>query len=57
MKGDRVRKLPSKEQYIAWAARARRHAREASTEIVRTIHIQIARDFEAKVARAPCVEA
>ncbi|MEG3143879.1 hypothetical protein U1839_04370 [Sphingomonas sp. RT2P30] len=51
-----MRTLPSKDQYIAWAARARRQARDASTEIARAIHIQVAREFEAKVARATRVE-
>jgi hypothetical protein len=52
-----MRQLPSKAHYIAWAARARQQARGAPTEIARAIHIQIAREFEAKVARASPVEA
>jgi len=42
----------SKEQYIAWAAHARRQARAATNEIARMVHTQIARDHEARVGSA-----
>jgi hypothetical protein len=44
--------LWSKEQYIAWAAQARRQARAATNEIARMVHTRIARDHEARVGHA-----
>ncbi|MEG3147561.1 hypothetical protein U1839_23160 [Sphingomonas sp. RT2P30] len=43
---------PDKAQYEAWARRARTLAAEATTETARAIHIAIAEDYEAKVARS-----
>nr|WP_299852446.1 hypothetical protein [Sphingomonas bacterium] len=42
-----------KQQYLAWAARARQQADEATTAAARAIHLEIARDYEAKAAAAP----
>ncbi len=42
----------SREQYIAWAAQARRMARAATTEIARMVHLRIAREHEARVGNA-----
>jgi hypothetical protein len=42
----------SREQYIAWAAQARRRARAATTEVARMVHLRIAREHEARVGNA-----
>ncbi len=47
-----MRPPPTREQYLAWAARARRQADEASTSTARAIHLEIARDYEAKADAA-----
>ena len=44
-------KHTSREQYVAWADRARAQASEATTEVARAIHLDIARDYDAKAAR------
>lgn len=43
---------PSKEQYLAWADKARRQAEDATTQAARAIHLEIAADYDAKAARA-----
>jgi hypothetical protein len=40
----------NKDNYLKWAARARRQAEEATTETARRIHLDIAREYEAKAA-------
>ena len=47
---DHMSKQPSREQYAAWAERARRQAGEATTDMARALHLEIAREYEAKVA-------
>jgi len=39
---------PDTQQYVAWAARARRQADEATTDTARAIHLGIAEDYERK---------
>lgn len=41
-------RYPDTRQYIAWAARARRQANEATTDTARAIHLGIAEDYERK---------
>ncbi len=43
---------PDKDQYEAWARRARAQAEEATTEMARSLHVSIAEDYEAKAAQA-----
>ncbi len=45
-------KQPSREQYAVWAARARRQAGEATTDMARALHLEIARDYDAKAEAA-----
>jgi hypothetical protein len=43
---------PDRAQYQAWAARARDLAARATTDTARTLHIAIAKEYEAKAAAA-----
>lgn len=44
--------MPDKTQYLAWAARARGQADDATTAAARVIHQELAADYEAKAADA-----
>jgi hypothetical protein len=46
-----MREMPDKEQYLAWAAKARGQADDATTPAARALHLEIAADYEAKAAR------
>ncbi|MDB5575522.1 MAG: hypothetical protein JWR80_698 [Bradyrhizobium sp.] len=41
-----------RENYVKWAARARRQAEEATTDAARAIHLGIAEEYERKAADA-----
>jgi hypothetical protein len=43
-----AQRYPDTQQYVAWAARARRQANEATTDTARAIHLGIAEDYERK---------
>jgi hypothetical protein len=43
---------PDKDQYEAWARRARAQADDATTEMACSLHVSIAEDYEAKAAQA-----
>lgn len=43
--------MPDKAQYLAWAAKARAQAEDATTPAARALHLEIAADYEAKAAR------
>jgi len=45
-------KSPDKAQYLAWAAKARGQAEDATTPAARALHLGIAADYEAKAAGA-----
>lgn len=45
------------ENYLKWAARARQQADDATTETARTIHLDIAREYEAKAGATSDVRA
>jgi hypothetical protein len=47
-----MRKMPDKAQYLAWAAKARAQADDATTPAARGLHLEIAADYEAKAADA-----
>ena len=47
-----MRKTPDKTQYLAWAAKARGQADDATTPAARALHLSIAADYEAKAAAA-----
>jgi hypothetical protein len=43
---------PDRDQYEAWARRARAQADDATTDMARSLHVAIAEDYEAKAAQA-----
>ncbi len=43
---------PDRDQYEAWARRARAQADEATTDMARSLHVAIAEGYEAKAAQA-----
>jgi hypothetical protein len=47
-----MEKTPDKAQYIAWAAKARGQADDATTPAARALHLGIAAEYEAKAAEA-----
>ena len=47
-----MRTTPDKAQYLAWAAKARGQADDATTPAARALHLGIAVEYEAKAARA-----
>ncbi|MES2043768.1 MAG: hypothetical protein V4475_07810 [Pseudomonadota bacterium] len=47
-----MRKMPDKAQYLAWAAKARGQADDATTATARAIHLELAAGYEAKAADA-----
>jgi hypothetical protein len=45
-------KKPDKTQYLAWAAKARGQAEDATTPAARALHLTIAAEYETKAAEA-----
>ena len=47
-----MRQKPGKAEYLAWAARARAQAAEATVPTAQAIHLGLAREYEEKAAKA-----
>lgn len=47
-----MQKKPDKPQYLAWAAKARGQADDATTASARAIHLELAAGYDAKAADA-----